>query len=294
MPATTETFLCSIHTPLHGALDLEVERIPAASGQAPWMIFLHEGLGSVAEWRGWPGSLCRKLEMRGLVYSRYGYGRSTPRPTNELWSSDYLLEQARDHLPALLQTLDLTHEIPWIFGHSDGATIALLYAALFPDRVAGIAVTAPHVFVEPMTLAAIAAAREQYETTDLRERLARYHDNPDSAFGGWNDAWLDPRHAAWNILPLLGTITCPVLAIQGANDQYASLQQIRAITEVVPQAECQVLPDCGHWPHREQPEAVAGAVERWMERLKAGKSALSASEPMPEAPIPAKRPARRK
>lgn len=271
MPATTEPFPCPILTPLHGALNLEVRRISAAGERAPWMIFLHEGLGSVAEWRSWPDNLCRELGTRGLVYSRYGYGRSTPRPADELWPSDYLLEQARDHLPALLKALDLTHEIPWIFGHSDGATIALLYAALFPDRVAGIAVTAPHVSVEPMTLTAIAAAREQYETTDLRQRLGRYHDDPDSAFGGWNDAWLNPHRAAWNILPMLRTITCPVLAIQGENDQYASLQQIWSISETVPQTECQVLPDCGHWPHRERPEALASLVGSWMERSKAGK-----------------------
>jgi pimeloyl-ACP methyl ester carboxylesterase len=281
MPVTTEPFLCPINTPLHGPLDLEVKIIPSARERAPWMIFLHEGLGSVAEWRDWPDLLCRKLGTRGLVYSRYGYGRSTQRPAGELWSSDYLLEQARDHLPALLQTLNLTQETPWIFGHSDGATIALLYAALFPNQVAGVAVAAPHVFVEPMTLTAIAAARKQYETADLRERLARYHDNPDSAFGGWNGAWLNPHHAAWNILPMLGTITCPVLAIQGDGDQYASLRQIRAIHDVVPQAECQVLPGCGHWPHREQPEILAVTVERWMKRFEAGNPGHPAPEPTP-------------
>jgi pimeloyl-ACP methyl ester carboxylesterase len=256
-----------VDTPRRGALHLEFRRIDAERPDAPLLVFLHEGLGSVAQWRDWPDRLCRQAGLRGLVYSRYGYGASTPRPADERWQPDYLLEQARDHLPALLRALGLELERLWIYGHSDGGTIALLHAALHPERVRGIAVAAPHVFVEPETLAAIAAVRDQYVPSGLRERLKRHHADPDSAFGGWSGAWLNPPFAHWDIRPDLAGIRCPVLAIQGREDEYASLEQIHDIARRVPQTEVRVLDHCGHSPHRDQPEAVIGIVMDWMARV---------------------------
>lgn len=256
-----------IHTPRRGSLAIEYRLIPSTAPDAPLLVFLHEGLGSLSAWRDWPDALCRRLGARGLVYSRYGYGRSTPRPADERWAPDYMAEQALDHLPAVLAALGLQDERPTLYGHSDGGTIALLYAAHYPDRVRGIAVAAPHIFAEPEMRAAIAGVRERYRTTDLRERLARHHDDPDSAFWGWNDVWLNPAFADWDIRDQLGAIRCPVLAIQGDRDEYASLEQIHGIARLVPQTRCAVLPDCGHVPHRELPGPLEDTLQAWFAGL---------------------------
>src|SRR3546814_317682 len=170
-----------------------------------------------------------------------------------------MLIQARDDLPALLAALGLAHEAPLLFGHSDGGTIALLYAALYPDRTRGIAIAAPHIFVEDHTVEAIAGVRDLYESTDMRDRLRRYHNDPDSAFWAWNRAWLNPPFRDWDIRPLITGIRCPILAMQGVDDEYASLEQITGIRDIVPHTECLALPDCGHSPHRDQPEALERA-----------------------------------
>ena len=169
--------------------------------QASLMVFLHEGLGSVSMWRDFPARLCDALGVRGLVYSRPGYGRSTPRPHGERWAPDFMHRQAQQVLPALLAVLgiDTAQHKPWLFGHSDGGSIALLHAAHFHDRVAGAIVMAPHILVEDVSITSITAAREAYAQTDLKQRLARHHDDPDSAFGGWNGIWLAPEFRSWNI-----------------------------------------------------------------------------------------------
>ncbi|KDB83494.1 alpha/beta hydrolase family protein [Bordetella bronchiseptica CARE970018BB] len=156
---------------------------------APLLVFLHEGLGSLAMWRDWPRRVCDAAGCRGLVYSRYGYGRSTVRPLDESRPIDYLHQQAAQALPALFAALgiDARRDKPVLFGHSDGASIALLYAALCPDAVAGIAVAAPHIYVEDITVANIAVALRAYRETTLRDRLARYHDDVDSTFASWTD-----------------------------------------------------------------------------------------------------------
>ncbi|MBV6274423.1 alpha/beta hydrolase [Alcaligenaceae bacterium CGII-47] len=257
----------AIQVPVRGRIDIEYQYIAAADPQAPLMVFLHEGLGSVAMWKDWPAQFCRQAGVRGLVYSRYGYGRSTPRPHAERWAPDYILEQARDDLPALLAALGLDDTPPLLFGHSDGGSIALLYAALYPKHVRGIAIAAPHIFVEDRTLDAIVQAREAYQSTSLREKLARYHQDPDSAFWGWNDAWLNPPFRHWDIRNQLPAIRCPVLAIQGDHDEYASLDQIMQIPDIVPQTICCVLPDCGHSPHTEQTAQLNDALIDWLRRL---------------------------
>jgi len=229
---------------------------------APLMIFLHEGLGSLAMWKDFPARLCRALGCRGLVYSRPGYGRSTPRTAEEAWDLDFMHRQAHEVLPALLHALkiDTVRRPPWIFGHSDGASIALLYAARFAANVAGAVVLAPHIFVEDLSVVSITDARTAYLESDLRQRLARYHDDPDSAFWGWNRIWLHPPFKQWSIEAEIGTIACPLLAVQGLDDEYGTLAQIRGIARRVPQTQLLELADCGHSPHRERADAVIAAV----------------------------------
>jgi pimeloyl-ACP methyl ester carboxylesterase len=239
-------------------LRIEHEWVGSAAAGAAVMVFLHEGLGSVAMWRDFPARLCETLGMRGLVYSRPGYGQSTPRAPDEKWGPGFMHQQARDVLPALLRAVGV--ERPWLFGHSDGGSIALLHAAAFPDRLRGAIVLAPHILVEELSVTSIEQAREAYLHTDLRQRLARYHDDPDSAFWGWNDVWLSAAFRHWSIEEEIAAIGCPLLAIQGLDDEYGTLEQIRGIARRVPQAKLLELPDCGHSPHKDQPEAVIEAV----------------------------------
>jgi pimeloyl-ACP methyl ester carboxylesterase len=234
----------------------------------PLLVFLHEGLGSLAMWKQFPAQLCEAVGCRGLVMSRWGYGRSTPRPHDERWPVDFLDRQARAFLPAFFDALDLdtAADPPWLYGHSDGGSIALLYASAFPERVGGIVVVAPHIFVEAMTLRSIEQARDDYATTDLRGRLARHHDDPDSAFRGWNDVWLDPAFASMNLEAALPYIRCPILAVQGHDDVYGSLAQIEGIAAKAPQAQLLMLQACGHSPHRDQPALLKAAVADFMNR----------------------------
>ena len=187
---------------------------------SPLMVFLHEGLGSLSMWRDFPHRLCQALGWRGLVYSRPGYGQSTPRAANEHWQPDFMHRQAVDVLPALLSALgvDGSQRPVWLFGHSDGGSIALLHAALRPAHTAGLVVLAPHILVEDISVASIEQARLAYMNTDVKQRLAKHHSDPDSAFWGWNDVWLSAAFRSWNITGELGSITCPVLAIQGLDD----------------------------------------------------------------------------
>ncbi|MDR1968035.1 MAG: alpha/beta hydrolase [Burkholderiaceae bacterium] len=221
------------------------------------LVFLHEGLGSRAMWRDFPARLCAATGLRGLVYSRPGYGRSTPRAPEEFWDVDFMHRQAHEVLPALLEALAIGQP-PWLLGHSDGGSIALLYAAR--HRAAGAIVLAPHVFVEDIGLASIEKARTAYQSTDLPQRLARYHDDPDSAFWGWNRIWLHPPFRHWNIEDDIRTIACPVLAMQGVDDEYGTLEQIRRIARRVPGTQLLELPACGHSPHKDQPERVIQAA----------------------------------
>ncbi|HEX7637209.1 MAG TPA: alpha/beta hydrolase [Burkholderiaceae bacterium] len=263
MPQTLPTSILPLDW---GARRVDVEHAwlrPERTGR-PLLVFLHEGLGSVAAWKGFPLRLCEAADVRGLVYSRPGYGRSTPRAPGERWAPDYLHRQATGLLPALLAALDV-REPPWLFGHSDGGSIALIHAASFPARVAGLVVVAPHIDVEPVALAGLRAAREAYATTDLRGRLARYHDDVDSAFGAWNDSWLAPAfETTFDLKPLLPAIACPLLAVQGEQDEYATLEQIRGIARLVPQAELLELAHCGHSPHRDQPDRLVDATVRFL------------------------------
>ncbi len=239
---------------------------PCDDANKPLVVFLHEGLGSLAMWKNFPARLCAAVGARGLVYSRPGYGRSTPRAADETWAPDFMHRQAHEVLPALLDSLnvDTVRDKPWLFGHSDGASIALLHAARYPRQVAGVVVLAPHIMVEDLSLDSIAKARTAYLETDLKQRLAKYHDDPDSAFWGWNDIWLHPPFKQWSIENEIASITCPLLAVQGLDDEYGSLEQVRGIARRVPHARLLELPACGHSAHQDQPDAVIRAATACM------------------------------
>jgi pimeloyl-ACP methyl ester carboxylesterase len=245
-----------------GQLDIEYEFVGAKNPDTPLIVFLHEGLGSVSMWRGFPARLCDAVGYRGLVYSRPGYGQSTPRSASEKWGVDFMHVHAREVLPALLRALDIdSSKNPlYLFGHSDGGSIALIHAASFPNSVAGVIVAAPHTFVEQISVDSITKTRDVYLSSDLKSKLARHHRDPNSAFWGWNDVWLDPAFLAWDINALLPKITGPVLAIQGVDDEYGTMAQIDNIAAALPATTLLKLASCGHSPHRDQPDAVIDAV----------------------------------
>jgi pimeloyl-ACP methyl ester carboxylesterase len=255
-------------------LRLEYRRIGAAGPAAPLLVFLHEGLGSASMWKDFPARLCDAGGYRGLVYSRPGYGRSTPRPHGERWTPTYLHEQACEVLPRFLASVgvDAERDPPWLFGHSDGASIALIFAATFPAATAGLVLLAPHIFVEDLSVHSIEQAKYAYRDTDLRRRLARHHADVDSAFWGWNDIWLDPAFRRWNIEDLLPSIAVPVLAMQGHNDEYGTMAQVDGLAALVPMAEVLKLDDCAHSPHRDRPEAVIEATIDFISRQRAAMS----------------------
>jgi len=250
------------------AVRVEHQWIAGDNPRAPLIVFLHEGLGSLAMWRDFPSRLCRAAGCRGLVYSRPGYGRSTPRAATEAWGIDFMHRQAHEVLPALLQALGVDTEAhpPWLLGHSDGGSITLLYASRFAQRLAGAIVLAPHIMVEDLSVASIAKARSAYLETDLRQRLARYHADPDSAFWGWNDIWLHPPFRHWSIEAELDSIRCPLLAVQGLDDEYGTLEQIRGIARRVAQTQTLELAQCGHSPHRDQPERLIEAATKFLQQ----------------------------
>jgi pimeloyl-ACP methyl ester carboxylesterase len=211
-------------------------------------------------WKDFPQRLCDAALCRGLVYSRPGYGRSTTHAAEQAWDLDFLHRQAHEVLPALLDALRIDAEHTWLLGHSDGGSIALLFAARFPHRVAAAVVLAPHIVVEDLSVASIETARRAFTETDLRERLAKYHDDPDRAFWRWNRIWLHPPFKQWSIADEIAAIGCPLLAVQGEDDEYGTLEQIRGIARRVPQTRLLVLPQCGHSPQRDQPDALIAAV----------------------------------
>ena len=233
-------------------------------GGEPTLVFLHEGLGSIRQWRDFPAQVAAATGCRALLYNRYGYGNSDvlaePRVTVR-----FMHDEALVALPELLAKLEI--DSPVLVGHSDGASIALIYAGA-GHPVRGLALMAPHVFVEEMGLRSIERVRRQFETTDLPQRLGRYHRDARRTFYLWNDAWLDPRFRHWNIEEYLPSVSAPVLAIQGVDDEYGTMAQLKSIRERV-KGSCEVLElaGCGHSPHRDQPEAVLEALARFIRAL---------------------------
>lgn len=228
----------------------------------PWLVFLHEGLGSVELWRDFPTRVAHATGHRGLVYSREGHGWSTPitRPRGPA----FMHREALEVLPDLLASASI--HTPILVGHSDGASIALIYASRHPVR--GVVALAPHVFVEPESLAGIRAALEAFETTDLAERMTKYHHDPDSTFHGWYDTWVSPEFRDWSIESYLPDIDAPLLLIQGEDDQYGTVSQLEAIeSSVGGLAQRLWLPGCGHSPHLDRPEKVIETVASFLKRL---------------------------
>jgi pimeloyl-ACP methyl ester carboxylesterase len=220
----------------------------------PALVFLHEGLGSIRQWRDFPARLCAATGRRGLIYDRYGYGQSDvlaePRRTVR-----FMHDEALDALPALRASLRIENCV--LIGHSDGASIALIHAGA-GHAVRGVVAMAPHVFIEPICISSIKRATETFETTDLAARLGRYHKDARKTFYGWADVWLDPEFMGWDIrADYLAGVRCPVLAIQGRDDEYGTMEQLEEIKRRV-SAPCELvkLEKCGHAPFRDQPEKV--------------------------------------
>lgn len=229
----------------------------------PVLVFLHEGLGSIRLWRDFPAQVAAETGCRALVYDRYGYGDSDVLEEAGV-GADFMHREALDFLPDLLSVLDIRQ--PLLFGHSDGASIALIHAAAHPVRA--LALMAPHVFVEPICVDSIAAIRRDFEASGLKARLAKYHRDPGKTFHLWADAWLGPAFPDWNIEACLPKIRCPVLAIQGESDQYGTMAQLDAIARQVAGAcELLKLADCGHSPQRDKPAEVLAAVADFVKRL---------------------------
>jgi pimeloyl-ACP methyl ester carboxylesterase len=235
----------------------------ANASSAPTIVMLHEGLGSISMWKDFPQRVAEATECAVLVYSRYGHGKSDR--LAEKRPVDFMHHEAKAVLPELLCQFEIAR--PILLGHSDGASIALIYAGTFPERVRALILEAPHVLVEEHGLRSIAAIRTLYEATDISTKLGRYHDHVDEVFHGWNDIWLDPRFREWNIEEYLDAITCPTLVIQGEKDEYGTLAQVEAIQRRVPAAHTIILPGCRHSPHREQPVPTLAAISKFVAAL---------------------------
>ena len=231
----------------------------------PAIVLLHEGLGSVSSWRDFPLRLAELTGCAVVAYSRYGYGRSEV--LRERREPDYMHHEGEVVLPELLAQLEI--ERPVLFGHSDGASIALIYAGTHPRAVRALVLEAPHVFVEDISVRTIAEAKTAFATTDLPAKLGRHHADAAATFAGWNDIWLDPRFRAWNIEPYVLRVRCPVLLIQGDADQYGTTAQLDAIVARTPGADTLLVPGAGHSPHRDAPELVLDRVAAFVEPLRA-------------------------
>ena len=231
-------------------------------GGAPTLVFLHEGLGSIRQWRDFPEKVARATGCRALLYDRYGYGKSDVLREARV-GVEFMHDGALNELPELLENLHV--ENPVLIGHSDGASIALIYAGTYPVR--GVAVMAPHVFIEDICVESIAKASAGFETSGLRAGLAKYHRDAGKTFHLWADAWLDPAFRQWNIEETLQRIKCPLLAIQGEQDEYGTMAQLDAIkAQAGGPCELLKLPDCGHSPQKDQPEKVVKAVAEFVQR----------------------------
>lgn len=263
-------------------VSLEVDFVEGPGDRAP-LVFLHEGLGSISMWtqRGldWPAELCAATGRAGFLYSRRGYGRSDPvanvrgPPVTEgFWRAgrhapDYMHHEAWEVLPALLRSAAVRQ--PVLVGHSDGATMALLHASRFP--VSACIAMAPHVVVEDISIQSIQQVRQMFTSDDspqgLRQRLTRHHNDVDNAFWQWNDVWLSEDFQHFDIRAECAGITAPLLLVQGMDDEYGSLQQLRWIQGAAPHAQLLAIENCGHSPHRDQPALLTAAATEFLRHL---------------------------
>ena len=236
-------------------------------GADPALVFLHEGLGSISLWRGFPERIAQRTGRRCVVYSRYGYGQSSV--LDAPFEADYMHVEGRETLPEILAALGLDR--PILIGHSDGGSIALIAAGMTGIPFSGLVAIAPHVFVEPISIASIQRAGELFRTTNLAERMAKHHRDPDRTFSGWHDVWLSDAFRSWNIEACLPRIDCPVLAIQGRDDEYGTEAQVNAVAKGV-SGPCSVhiLDACRHAPHLEQADRTADLVGDFVTSLLEG------------------------
>jgi pimeloyl-ACP methyl ester carboxylesterase len=248
-----------------GNMRLEYRMIGPRPQDAPTIVMLHEGLGCAGLWGDVPDKLAAATGAGVFVYSRAGYGQSSPvslpRPLT------FMHDEAKDVLPKLLDAIGFRRGL--LLGHSDGASIGAIYAGSVQDhRVRGLILIAPHFFTEDSGIAEIARARDAYATTDLRVKLARWHADVDNAFRGWNDAWLDPDFRKWDITTELAYIRVPILIVQGEGDQYGTVKQIEAAErECYCPVEVALLPGVRHSPHREAPDVLLKACSEFANRL---------------------------
>jgi pimeloyl-ACP methyl ester carboxylesterase len=240
--------------------EIEVLEIPGETSKPP-LVLLHEGLGSVGLWRGFPDRLAKATSRRTIAFSRYGHGQSDPPPKPR--TPAFMHEEALEVLPEVLARLEI--ERPVLVGHSDGASIALIYAAHHP--VTAAVAIAPHVFVETVCIDEIRETKKAYEGTDLRDRMSRHHRDPDAAFYGWNDVWLHPEFPQWEITGELERIEAPLLLIQGTRDQYGTMAQLDAIAQGAAGPTERIHLDCQHSPPTELPEETAKAIATWLSSL---------------------------
>ncbi len=256
MPASSPSEFVNVH-----GRSLEYRRI-AAAARGPTLVFLHEGLGSIGQWRDFPDRIAAATGLAALIYARYGHGQSGV--LQQPHGVDFMHREALESLPELLRQLAI--ERPFLIGHSDGASIALIYAGS-GHQVEGLVAMAPHVFVEDISIEGISAAKTAFETTDLPHKLARHHRDASRTFYGWNEVWLEPAFRSWNIDSYLPAIKCPLLAIQGHDDEYGSMAQIDAIArQAGGPVEVLKLERCGHSPQKDRPEIVAGAIVEFVNR----------------------------
>lgn len=236
----------------------------AGDAARPVMVFLHEGLGCATLWRDVPATLAAETGSAALVYSRHGYGGSDP--LSAPFQPDYMHREALEALPEVLDAFAI--ERPVLIGHSDGASIALIHAGRSGRAIAGLVLEAPHVMVEDISIDGIEEARRLWESTDLPRRLAKYHRDAERTFRGWNDIWLDARFRDWSIVDVLDQVAVPVLAIQGADDEYGTLAQLDAIEQGISGGfERLVLERCRHTPHRDRRDAVLPAIAAFVRAL---------------------------
>jgi len=260
MPASSPSEFISVR-----GRRLEYRRIAAAAA-GPTLVFLHEGLGSISQWRDFPARIARATGLPAVVYARYGHGQSDV--LEQPHGVDFMHREALEFLPEFLRALGIAR--PLLIGHSDGASIALIYAGAGHPLEALVAM-APHVFVEDISIAGITAAKRTFESADLRDKLARHHRDAGRTFYGWNDVWLSPAFRSWNIESFLPAIRCPLLAIQGDGDEYGTMAQVDAIArQAGGPVEVLKLEQCGHSPHKDQPEKVIRAVVDFVRRCRGG------------------------
>ena len=245
---------------------LETLWLPPQESARATIVMLHEGLGSIALWKDFPQRLAAGTGCGVLVYSRYGHGNSdkllAKRPVS------FMHHEGEVVLPELLEKLRIVR--PVLLGHSDGGSIALIFAGKYPDASRALILEAPHVFVEELSVTSITQAKVNYQTTDFRQKLARYHAHVDATFWGWNGIWLDPEFRLWNIEEYLPGIRCPVLCIQGEQDEYGTMAQLQAIQARVPCTEIVMLPNCKHSAHRDQAEKTLELMAEFVARTVTG------------------------